>query len=116
MGRPAIEDGTAQYRVGKDSLVQDSLVQGSRVEVKDEETLTNSDGNEKDFNKLEPFRKNLMLTDNQIDDLLNQMDLEAFDYYCAKLSNFIEEKGAHVKNHYQTILKWWKEDSVVGVK
>ena len=101
-----------QVRLGKDRL---ELGKGSRVEVKEE--ADNDDDPEEDiFNKLEPFRKNLMLTDNQIDDLLNQMDLEAFDYYCAKLSNFIEEKGAHVKNHYQTILKWWKEDSVVGVK
>ena len=101
-----------QVRLGKDRL---ELGKGSRVEVKDEETENDDDGN-KDFDKLETFRGNLLLSDNQIEDLLNQMDLEAFEYYVDKLSKFIEEKGAHVKNHYQTILKWWKEDSAVGGK
>ena len=43
--------------------------------------------------------------------LLDRMDLDMFDYYVAKLANFILRSGAAVKNHYATILKWWKEDS-----
>ena len=102
-----------QVRLGKVSLVQDSLVQGSRVEVKEEPT-ENDDGDPEDtFNKLEPFRKGVFLSDNQIDDLLNRMGLEAFDYYVDKLADFIEKKGAFVKNHYETILKWYSEDSNV---
>ena len=27
------------------------------------------------------------------------------------LSDFIIKNGARVKSHYETILKWWKEDS-----
>lgn len=64
-------------------------------------------------NKLEPFRKNVMLSDNQISDLLDKMGLEAFDYYVDKLGAFIEDKGAFVKNHYETLLKWYNEDRAV---
>ena len=52
----------------------------------------------------------VFLSDAQFDDLLDRMDLETFNYYVDKLSTFIIDKGAKVKNHYETILKWWEED------
>ena len=55
----------------------------------------------------------VFLSDNQISDLLDKMDLDAFDYYVDKLSTFIIKNDAKVKNHYETILKWWREDSAV---
>ena len=53
----------------------------------------------------------VFLTDRQMEDLLTRMGREAFDYYVDKLSEFILRNGARVKSHYETILKWWKEDS-----
>lgn len=55
----------------------------------------------------------VMLSNEQVRSLLEKLDLDAFDYYVDKLSTFIIEKGAKVKNHYETILKWYKEDSDV---
>ena len=55
----------------------------------------------------------VFLSDEQLEDLLDKMDLETFNHYVDKLSNFIIKNGAHVKNHYETLLKWWREDSVV---
>lgn len=55
----------------------------------------------------------VMLTDAQVEDLLNRLDLDGFDYYVDKLASFIIKNGAKVKNHYETILKWWREDSGV---
>ena len=55
----------------------------------------------------------LMLSDAQIEDLLGKMDLDGFNYYTDKLSSFILEKGAKVKNHYETLLRWWQEDRVI---
>ena len=52
----------------------------------------------------------LFLSQEQMDDLLDRMGIETFDYYADKLSRFIIEKQARVKNHYETILKWWHED------
>lgn len=55
----------------------------------------------------------VFLSDEQMEDLLDQMDLETFNYYVDKLSTFIIKNDAHVKNHYETILRWWKEDGAV---
>ena len=55
----------------------------------------------------------ILLSDAQIDSLLDVMGLDAFDYYVDKLSSFILKNGAKVKNHYETILKWWHEDAAV---
>lgn len=55
----------------------------------------------------------VFLSDRQIESLLNTLDLDAFDYYVSKLANFIIQNNAKVKNHYETILKWWEEDTSV---
>lgn len=55
----------------------------------------------------------IALTDEQMEDLLDRMGLEVFDHYVGKLSDFILRKGAKVKSHYETILKWWREDSQI---
>ena len=55
----------------------------------------------------------VFLSEAQTADLLDKMDLDTFDHYLDKLSNFIIKNNAHVKNHYETILKWWKEDSAI---
>lgn len=56
----------------------------------------------------------VFLSDAQIGDLLDRLDLDAFDYYVDKLAVFITRNNAKVKNHYETILKWWREDSQVN--
>lgn len=55
----------------------------------------------------------VFLSDEQFSDLLERMDLDTFNYYVDKLSNFIIKNDAHVKNHYETILKWWHEDGSI---
>lgn len=62
---------------------------------------------------LKYIKGNVMLSENQIADLLDKMGLEAFDFYLAKLSDYINEHGT-VKSHYATILRWYKEDSAVA--
>ena len=55
----------------------------------------------------------VLLHDDQVGDLLDRMGVDAFDYYVDKLSSFIIKNDAKVKNHYETLLKWWQEDSAV---
>lgn len=55
----------------------------------------------------------VLLTTEQIEDLLEKLGLDSFDYYVEKLADFILVKQAKVKNHYATILKWWEEDRSV---
>ena len=53
----------------------------------------------------------VFLSDDQIGDLLDKLDIDTFDYYVEKLARFILKNDANVKNHYETILKWWRQDS-----
>jgi hypothetical protein len=55
----------------------------------------------------------VMLTDNQMDSLIDKLGLDGFHYYISKLADFIIEKEAKVANHYATILKWAREDAKV---
>ena len=56
------------------------------------------------------------LTDSQLHDLMDRRGLDAFNRYVDRLATFIIDKKAHVNNHYETILKWYKEDSQVSKK
>ena len=51
------------------------------------------------------------LTEYQIDRLLDMMGIDMFDHYVKKLADFIIREDASIKNHYNTIIKWWTEDS-----
>lgn len=55
----------------------------------------------------------VFLSNDQIADLLDRLDLETFNYYVDKLATFIIKNNAHVMNHYETILKWWREDGAI---
>ena len=55
----------------------------------------------------------VFLSDDQIADLLDKLGIETFDHYVEKLARFIIKNDATVKNHYETILKWWRQDSGV---
>ena len=55
----------------------------------------------------------VLLTEAQRDSLLDELGLDAFNHYVEKLATFIIEKGAKVSNHYNTILKWAREDMKV---
>lgn len=53
------------------------------------------------------------LTREQMGDLIDKMGIVDFDDYMVRLANFIIENDAHVQNHYDTILKWWREDTAI---
>lgn len=55
----------------------------------------------------------VFLSDAQMNDLLDKMDLETFNHYVDNLSNFIIKNDARVINHYETILKWWRQDGKI---
>ena len=53
----------------------------------------------------------VILSDEQVDRLLESLGLDAFDHYISKLANFIIKNKANVASHYDTIMKWWRADS-----
>lgn len=55
----------------------------------------------------------VMLTDEQMERLLDKMGIEVFDHYVSKLAAYLNTTGYRIKSHYKTILRWWKQDSQV---
>ena len=53
------------------------------------------------------------LTQSQSDALLDKLGLDAYNRYVERLADYIIEKDAHIKSHYGTILKWYKQDTKV---
>jgi hypothetical protein len=80
-----------------------------------EETSSNT-APKLEASKLEKFGGHLgkgvlMLTNDQISDLLDKLSIDEFDLYCNKLSDYIiAHPEKTFKSHYQTILKWVAED------
>ena len=52
----------------------------------------------------------LLLSDRQMDDLLERMGLDGFNTYGKRLVSWVQRTGANV-DHYREILRWWQEDS-----
>jgi hypothetical protein len=117
-----------QVRLGKSSLVKDSLVEGSEVEptaataeVFVDKNVENSVENSPKVSpddRLTPLHGPLgkgvvHISNRQMEDLLNRIGIDGFDYYTERLANFIIKNNANVKNHYEMILKWYEEDSAV---
>ena len=84
----------------------------AKTEASDNVTQLFSDEIDED-DKLQYFTDVVRLTDNQVGKLLDIMGLKMFDLYVDKLAHFIKNTG-DVKNHYATILKWYKEDTAVA--
>jgi predicted phage replisome organizer len=63
--------------------------------------------------QLQIFFGNILISENQTKELLDIMGLEVFNEYIARLKAFIEDTGANIKSHYQTLLKWYNEDRMV---
>lgn len=84
-----------------------------------EEFAKSSDGDdnddEREDTKLYCFGKSqkVMLSEPQAEKLLEVLSLDEFNFYLDKLGRFITEKNASVKNHYETILKWAREDRAI---
>ena len=55
----------------------------------------------------------VLLSEEQMEDLLDKLGLDGFDFYVEKLADFILRNQANVSNHYATILKWWQQDKGV---
>lgn len=55
----------------------------------------------------------VLLSDEQAADLAYRMGDDVCLYYVRKLADFILRNKAQVRNHYETILRWWKEDGEI---
>lgn len=60
--------------------------------------------------------KKVRLSSEQVEDLKKRMGSDNYNWYVDKLAKFILEKRANVKSCYETILKWYEEDSQASKK
>lgn len=107
-GNQAVYQLDTQVSIGKGRLGKDS------IEVVEVSEVTDNCGNETEQIRSIGGKLGkgvIYLTQDQMDDLIEKLGVEAFDRYMEKLADFIIDKGAKVKNHYATILKWWREDA-----
>jgi hypothetical protein len=110
-GCQVVANGLPQVSIGKDSKGKVSLGEGSVVEATAATTKA-EEGNQLKLIGGTLGRNVVYLTDNQMADLIDKLGLDAFNRYVGRLADYIIEKNAHIKNHYDTILKWHKEDTI----
>jgi hypothetical protein len=110
LGIPNGNQMDTQVSIGKGSSVKVNLVEGSV----DDDTAAATEENQLKCIGGDLGKGVVYLTGNQIDDLVEKLGIDGFDRYMDRLSTFIIDKGAHIKSHYETILKWYEQDSKVG--
>ena len=111
-----------QHRIGKDRIGKDRI---EAVEDRESATgeLPSADYNDTDNdpeNKLNILKSSIwntqvILSDKQMEDLLNKMGYEMFEEYRYRLGKYKSETGYAIKSDYQTMLKWYNEDRGVMV-
>ena len=108
----SVTSPSTQVRLGKDRLGKDRLGEGSVAPA----TATATEENQLKLIGGDLGKNVVYLTDRQLGDLMDRLGLDAFNRYVERLATFIIENNARVKSHYDTILKWYEEDSKVSHK
>ena len=89
------------------NLTEDNSAEGSRTQVPPDPSA------QLRFVRGRLGKGVLLLSDGQIENLLERLGLDAFDYYTNKLSTLLQEGKVKSRNHYATIMKWYLEDTEV---
>ena len=90
----------------------------AEAEAEDEASAYALDHGDGDYHEIKimggALGKNVVrLSQAQSDALLDTIGFDMYNYYIERLADFIINTGAAPVNHYETILKWWKEDRKV---
>lgn len=109
-GCQVVAERLPQVSIDKVSIDKVSIVEGSVVD----DTATASEENRLKQIGGKLGKGVVYLTRRQFDDLVEKLGVDAFDRYVERLAIFIIEKKAYVKSHYDTILKWYEEDTKVN--
>ena len=88
------------------------------AEAEDEASAYALDHGDGDYHEIKimggALGKNVVrLSQAQSDALLDTIGFDMYNYYIERLADFVINTGAAPVNHYETILKWWKEDRKV---
>lgn len=112
--QPKVREGKVKEdKIIKDKVVEDKITEEMPADADSDlgSAATAADiDNSLNFMKGKLGKGVVLLTQQQMEDLLDKMGLDSFDYYVERMADFILCKQAKVRNHYATILKWWEED------
>lgn len=95
-----------------------SLSQSSVVLDCTSVTPDGGDGTDRDMLRLvggEVGQGVLLLSEGQMDDLLEKLGVDGFNAYAQRLVGFVRRTGANI-DHYRTLLKWWREDTATAAQ
>jgi predicted phage replisome organizer len=88
------------------------------IDTEEEETGETPDYNNPDNQlnilKSSTWNTQIILSDKQMEDLLDKMGYEMFEEYRYRLGKYIADTGYFIKSHYETMLKWYNEDRAVS--
>ena len=100
MDTPCIQDvysSETQVRLGKDSIVKNSIDKDNVVNIQEKKKNTKHKHGE---------YKNVLLTDEEYNKLLEQYGSSGLETIITYLDEYIEMKGTKYKSHYLVIKKW----------
>lgn len=106
---------TAREKEGEKEIEYEFEIE---AEAEDEASAYALDHGDGDYHEIKimggALGKNVVrLSQAQSDALLDTIGFDMYNYYIERLADFIINTGAAPVNHYETILKWWKEDRKV---
>ena len=101
--QPYVDEPSTQVRLGKDRIGKDSI--GESEDKKDNSSAPVSDSSISKFGKFQ----NVMLTDQQIEDLND--NYSGWENTVESLSAYMASSGKKYRNHYATVIKWYKQDN-----
>lgn len=110
------EDGAINLFAARQALLESGRNPKKRSKKKNESPAGTTDGASDSalrFMSGKLGKGVVLLSEEQVGDLLDKLGLDAFDFYVEKLADFILRKHVTVTNHYATILNWWQDDKGV---
>ena len=123
----AAEDKYLDFASGdypEDDSIQPLAIAPKKAAMSDSAFPPPSAAAEEDFSSVNRYgelkpvsgkgREVVMLSDEQISSLRERLGEDVYQGYLDRLSSFIIEKRAKIKNHYETIMKWYVEDKNDG--
>jgi hypothetical protein len=101
-------------QINKEELIKEELIKEELIKDVVVSAETRDIGNEDEkLSLLKGEWQGLMLSDKQMDDLIDRMGIEVFEEYAKRMSAFIERTGARGFNHHRKMLQWYAQDTQI---
>lgn len=108
----APQDSIGKYSIGKNSIAVSSIVYNANSGCSPDDDTANAAANTQELYCIDGVGQNVVwLTKAQYDDLLARLGYDNLVKYIERVATYIVKTNARIASHYDTILKWYTEDS-----